>query len=77
MQVSKPAPSTVRHRNKRYDWVGNYVTKAEAEKRKASLKRQGAKAIIATIKDSTKARYPGKTKYAVYVLHNLRGVLAK
>lgn len=66
--LSKPVPDSIIRYGKRYNWRSNYHYKVDADKRKQSLIRQGAKAIVLSIKEGG---------YAVYVLHNLRGVLAK
>lgn len=71
MRVKKPAPNTIIYRGKRYNWVSNYVFKTDAQKRQKSLERQGAKAIVVGLDGN------GFSKYAVYVQHNLRGILAR
>ena len=71
MKFKKPAPASIGYRGKRYDWLTNYAFKSDARKRVKSLERLGAKAVIA---DLTGA---GFNKYAVYVRHDLKGLLAR
>lgn len=71
MKVKRPVPNTIKYRDNRYNWVNNYAYKSDADKRIKSLERQGAKAIVVSIIGT------GITKYAVYVRHDLGGILAK
>ena len=61
MKLKKPVPSTITYRGKRYHWVNNYASNAQAQKKARAIEKQGFKAVV--IIDLVGA---GSSKYAVY-----------